>query len=172
MVDARCNLFYSWYMKTTQRTKSIFAWIFTVVAMAGLLDAVYLSVKHYTGNFGCSVTAGCEVVTTSEYATILGIPLSVLGVAYYGTQLILSLIYIAKRNDAVMRLAGWFTVAGLLASSFFVYLQLFVIDAICFYCMISAGTSTLLFIIGMINVRIFRDPNKRPVTEMGNEEEE
>ncbi|MDQ3221115.1 MAG: hypothetical protein M3Q26_10310, partial [Acidobacteriota bacterium] len=47
-----------------------------VVALAGLVDAMYLTVKHYTEEpVPCSIIEGCEMVLTSSYAEIAGVPL-------------------------------------------------------------------------------------------------
>ena len=63
--------------------------------------------------------------------------------------LILAIAYLDRQNQSVLRFAASTTIVGLVASAYFVSLQLFVIKSICQYCMISAGTSTLLFITGM-----------------------
>ncbi len=56
-----------------------------VVAIGGLIDAIYLTIHHLTGEkVPCSVTGGCETVLTSSYAEIAGIPLATFGaIAYF-----------------------------------------------------------------------------------------
>lgn len=76
--------------------------------------------------------------------------MALLGVFYYLTMLALAVTFLDRRDKRVLRLASWLSIAGLVASVVFVALQLFVIEAVCLYCMGSALTSTLLFILGMI----------------------
>ena len=124
---------------------------FLVVSFAGFVDAAYLTVEHFQGNApNCGEYSGCETVTTSEYSKIAGVPVALLGVFYYLTMLALAVTFLDRRDKRVLRLASWLSIAGLVASVVFVALQLFVIEAVCLYCMGSALTSTLLFILGMI----------------------
>ncbi len=50
-------------------------------ALIGFSVSLYLSVNHYMGYMvPCTITHGCEVVLTSKYSSILGIPVSVLDI--------------------------------------------------------------------------------------------
>lgn len=125
-------------------------WGLIIVSFLGFLDASWLTVAHYAGlDLNCTILKGCEEVTTSEYSLILGLPVALLGVFYYLTVLLLSLIYFDTKNRFILKIIPPLTVAGLLASAWFVYLQFFIIKAICEYCMLSAATSTTLFIFGI-----------------------
>ena len=136
-------------------------WSLIMVSFIGFLDASYLTIAHYTGlALRCSVFSGCDQVTTSPYSMILGIPVALLGVFYYLTILLATLFYFDSKKSSLPRYIAWATCAGLVASIWFVYLQIFVIKAICQYCMISATTSTLLFIFGII---ILKKYAKKPL---------
>ena len=129
-------------------------WSLIVTSFVGFLDASYLTIAHYTGlALRCSVFNGCEQVTTSKYSVLLGIPVALLGMGYYLAILLATLFYFDSRKAFLPRYIAWATCAGILASIWFVVLQLFIIKAICQYCMISAITSTLLFIFGIIIVK-------------------
>ena len=130
------------------RHLKITAILFCIVSAIGLLDATYLTVKHYLGGIPPCTLRGCEVVLTSAYNTIAGIPVALFGVLYYMTILLVSLAYMISKKEMIIRHAAYLTPIGFIASIYFVYLQLFVINAICLYCMASAATSTLLFILG------------------------
>jgi len=138
-------------MKKAKNNHVVFAILFLVIALIGFGDATYLTVKHFQGgSIICGTSGGCDIVTTSEYAKILGVPVAPLGMVYYLSVIVLSVLYLDKRKKTSLKLLSKFTVVGLLASSYFVYLQLFVIGEICYYCMGSAASSTLLFLIGMV----------------------
>jgi len=120
------------------------------VSILGFLDAAYLSLEHFLGSVPpCSIVAGCEQVTTSSYATIAGIPVALLGALYYLTILVLAIVYLDTKREILLRVIARLTIVGFVASLMFVYIQLFVIGAICLYCMFSALTSTTLFVLGM-----------------------
>ena len=67
------------------------------IAVAGLVDAVYLSISHYrvytdmTYRSFCAVTKSinCDTVSQSPYAIMLGLPLPVWGVIGYAFVIIL-----------------------------------------------------------------------------------
>ncbi len=124
---------------------------FIVVGAAGFLDATYLAALHYTNTIPpCIVTSGCETVLTSEYSTLFGVSNALPGALYYLTLFILAVLSLELGRRRILALAALLTPVGFLMSSYFVYLQLFVLKAICFYCMISAAASTILFILGML----------------------
>lgn len=130
---------------------------FLFVSLAGFADSTYLAAAHYLGApLSCSVFTDCEKVTTSRYAVIAGIPLGVFGAMYYMAVFLLTIAYIDTRRTAVLAAAVGITAFGFLASIVFVCLQLFVIRAICPYCMASALSSTILFVIGLRILKVFR----------------
>lgn len=125
--------------------------LFIVISLLGLADAGYLTYEHYAPfPLPCSNFA-CETVTTSKYSILFNvIPLSLMGVFYYVTVLLGSIVTLSLKNERLLRLLSLFTIAGFMTSLYLVYLQVFVLHAICIYCMASAGTSTLLFVVGMV----------------------
>jgi uncharacterized membrane protein len=124
---------------------------FLIAGAVGFIDAAYLTAKHFLGTpVACSLLKGCEQVTTSQYAAIFGVPIAILGVFYYLIIIALSAAYLDSRKLLFLKLIAYLTPFGFLASLRFVYLQIFIIKAICLYCMVSAATSALLFIFGII----------------------
>lgn len=128
---------------------------FLVLSAVGFTDALFLTFEHYEGlKVGCLIFNGCDKVTASAYATIGNIPVALFGAFYYLVILVLAATYLFLKNknrglarqtfDVMVR----FTLVGFLASLWFAYLQFFVLQAICTYCMISALTSTALFALG------------------------
>lgn len=134
--------------------QSIKRWIvitFATVSFIGFLDATYLTALHYLNVIPpCIVTSGCETVLTSEYNTLFGIiPNALLGSLYYLTLFILAIISLEFAQRRALALTALLTPIGFLMSAYFVYLQLFVLKAICFYCMVSAAASMILFALGV-----------------------
>lgn len=129
--------------------------IVIVASFAGFLDATFLTVEHYRGVVPpCSLVGGCEKVTTSVYAVVAGIPVALLGAIYYAAVFVLALL-LWERGDRWMLMGiVLFGTVGMFSSLWFVYLQLFVIQAICLYCMFSALTSSIVFISVLTLVRV------------------
>lgn len=128
--------------------------LLALVAFIGFLEATYLSVQHYRGVVPpCTIVIGCDLVTTSSYALLFNIPVALLGALYYLAVLLLAVGYLESGNDTLLFLAVALTPIGFLASAYFMYLQLYIIKATCIYCVGSALSSTILFILGIITWR-------------------
>ena len=124
--------------------------IFLVLSFLGLVDAAYLTITHYQDvSVVCLLINTCDLVLQSSYATIGSVPVSLFGVVYYLGILILSLVSFVKKDGKLFFLAALLTVFGFLASLWFLYIQLFIIHSLCFYCLFSAFDSILLFIFGL-----------------------
>jgi uncharacterized membrane protein len=107
------------------------------LAVVGLLISAYLTWVHYAGVAPVCVggSGGCETVQSSSYATILGVPVAVVGlVGYSGLLLSASL-----RDEVGIYLGFLVALVGALFSAYLTYLELFVIHAICEWCVASAA---------------------------------
>jgi uncharacterized membrane protein len=134
--------------------RNIAIWSLLLIAFIGFLDATYLAVEHFRGEIPpCSITLGCEAVTTSGYATILTVPVALLGSIYYLVAIVLLMLFIQTGKEKMLIFFKYLSILGLLASAYFVYLQISVIGAICQWCMVSAGTSTLLFLVSWLTLK-------------------
>ncbi|MFN8628796.1 MAG: vitamin K epoxide reductase family protein [Chloroflexota bacterium] len=106
-----------------------------LVAVAGLAIAAYLLIVRIIGEPPvCGPSAGCELVQQSKYATFLGVP-----VAAWGTAFSLVLVALAARwwraaDRRALTLAYLLLLAGALGVAVLTYLELFVIHAICLWC--------------------------------------
>jgi uncharacterized membrane protein len=117
------------------------------VALIGLADAIYLTVKHYTGEqVPCSIVAGCEQVLTSSYAEIAGIPLAIFGAAAYFVAFSLAILA-AFGNRSMWKLFGVQVILMTIFTVWLIYLQAFVIEAFCQFCLLSAATTLSLLVI-------------------------
>jgi uncharacterized membrane protein len=131
-----------------------------LVALAGLFVALYLTLFKlgYIGILVCAV-GSCEVVQTSKWATFLGYPVAGWGVAYYIGVLAVCLSGLHANlvdDRRVSQLLVVMTGTGLLFSLWLTYLELFVIDAICMWCVVSAVLATILFVLALLDHREVR----------------
>ena len=136
--------------------------IFLVLSFLGLIDATYLTITHYRdASVVCLLINSRDLVLQSSYATVGSVPVSLFGVVYYLGIFILSLISLAKKDEKLFFLAGLLTIFGFIASLWFLYIQLFIIHSLCFYCLFSAFDSTVLFILGLIFIGRFGGARRR-----------
>lgn len=136
-----------------QKIPNSLAIVLLVVALIGFADATYLTIKHFQGVIPPCTTSGCETVLSSSYSQVFGIPVALLGAIYYLAISISMVVYLDTKNLKVLKWALMATVLGLFGSIWFVTLQLFIIKAICQYCMLSAITSGTLFVLGCYILR-------------------
>lgn len=134
----------------------ILALLITIaLSLFGLADATFLSYKELSGQTPPCINHwlfDCGKVLESSWAYIGPIPLSVLGMGYYLTVFSLAIamfLFPTKRKILSLPLL-LLTGSGLLFSGFLTYLQVAVIHALCFFCLISATISILLFISAFI----------------------
>lgn len=122
-----------------------------VVALIGIADAIYLTIHHYTGEkVPCTIVAGCEQVLTSSYAEIAGIPLAAFGAFAYFTAFSLAILA-AFGNRSMWKLFGIQASIMAVFTVWLVYLQGFVIEAFCQFCLVSAAVTFTLFAIFLIS---------------------
>lgn len=119
------------------------------LAFVGLIDATYLTWKYFSGGeVACGVIPGleCDVVLGSTYSLVFGVPLALLGALYYLAVVVLGILYLKKKDNMFLRLLMGVTSAGFLSSLYLMYIQAFVLNAYCTFCIISAIISTILFV--------------------------
>lgn len=125
--------------------------LFIILSFIGLVDSIYLTIEHYKNDaVVCLIIEGCNLVLKSEYSTFLGIPAALFGIFYYFLIFCFSAFSFRKRRETIFKYISLFTTVGIVVSLWLAYLQLFVIKAICTYCMVSAFVSVSLLIFGVI----------------------
>jgi uncharacterized membrane protein len=102
------------------------------LTLAGLAVAGYLTWAHYAGaDVVCLRGGGCETVQKSSYSEIAGMPVAVLGLAFYATMLLL----LGWDSEDARFGAASLAIVGVVFSVYLVVLQAFVIDAYCIWCL-------------------------------------
>lgn len=102
-----------------------------VVAFFGTAVAGYLTWAHYAdATLVCVRGGGCETVQHSSYSEIAGIPVALLGLVSYVTMVLL----LAWDSANARMGAAVLAFVGLLFSAYLLVLQLFVINALCIWC--------------------------------------
>lgn len=129
-------------------------WITPILAVAGLLVAGYLTLVHYQhGALVCGL-GDCALVQSSSYAELMGLPVAILGMGMYATILVLSILrnQAPERDDLLTTILFMGALAGLIYALYLTYVEIWVIDAICQWCVISALITTAIFVSEAIHV--------------------
>ena len=131
----------------TNRRRAILYGLAAVVSLIGLGDSIYLTVEHMAGrSVRCTIVHGCSAVLSSPYASFRGIPLALIGAGAYFTVFSLATLAAFEYKFAPRLLV--FVVAGmLLVTLWLLYLQAFVIEAFCQFCLLSALVTLALTLI-------------------------
>jgi uncharacterized membrane protein len=131
-----------------------------LMALIGLFDAAYLALERVTGGtLVCPVGGGCEAVQSSAYSILFGVPVAYIGVAGYAALLAAALLALNVDQVVGLSLATVLLVLAsiaLVAGIYFSYLQVAVIGAICFWCVISALLDVGIWVAALLNWRMAR----------------
>lgn len=128
-----------------------------MLSLVGILIAVYLTLYKVgiVGNLSCTI-GSCETVNTSRWATFVGLPVAAWGLAAYVALFAISMAgtqerYVASREISwlLVAISGW----SVLFSAWLTYLELFVIRAICIWCVASAVVLVGIFVASVVDLR-------------------
>ena len=123
--------------------------LMALVSLLGVFLSLYLTLYKLgkIGTLACG-TGGCETVQLSRWGDLLGLPVAAWGAGFYLLMLVLSLAGVQERFAAsrglalsLVLLTGW----GVLFTGWLTYLELYVIHAICRWCVGSAALVVILF---------------------------
>ncbi|GIK83671.1 MAG: hypothetical protein BroJett025_02930 [Patescibacteria group bacterium] len=149
--------------------KTFIALLFVIFSIIGIADASFITYEKFAGIIpDCGPGFDCGAVLNSKWSSIGPVPLSLLGLFYYITVFALGILLVLEieikkpmnrffdkirlsqknilRTINTAEALFLVTTFGFGFSIYLVVLMAFVIEAWCKYCVISAASSTLLFI--------------------------
>ena len=121
-----------------------------ILAVCGIAVSVYLTAVHFQDSLlVCTGVSDCETVQNSTYAKLFGIPVAMLGLAMYIAALVLAVARLTRDDlaDRATILLFVMLFAGFLFTAYLTYLELFVIDAVCQWCVVSAVITTAMLVL-------------------------
>lgn len=107
-----------------------------IIFLLALISSILLLFTHSGDTTFCKPDEGCGSVQQSKYGYLFNISNSVYGVAIFAFLSIITISQIIKpkKNKQLLIDAG--AIAGFLIAMYFIYLQAFVLQEFCRYCMI------------------------------------
>lgn len=130
----------------SKEKKAYFKPVLLILSAVGLVLSAYLAYLHFTEAQAAFCAAGseCDAVRQSGFSTMMGIPVAVFGIFGYALIIVFTLISISKRQRWLYLYV--FALSGITFSAYLTYVELFVIKAICTYCIVSALIITAIFL--------------------------
>ena len=118
----------------------------TGLAAAGFAIAAYMTWLKWAGASAafCLSGSGCDVVQSSRYAMLLGVPTALWGAALYAAIGALAAMGLGPRR---WRWAFYLAAAGIGVSVYLTGLSMLVIHATCAYCLASTGLVLAIFLV-------------------------
>ena len=132
--------------------------IIAALALAGVGLATYLAMYKLgmIGTLACSV-GQCELVNLSKWSTLFGVPVAVWGLGFYVALFLVAFLGTTQRfmnaewiSHVMLAMTGW----GVLFSGWLTYIELFVINAVCMFCVMSAVLVCVLFVLSWLEWRV------------------
>lgn len=119
------------------------------LAVGGVAVAAYLTLVHYRDELLVCAVGGCETVQKSPYAELRGVPVALLGLGMYIviTGLLVLRQTRPERVEQTTLAVFGLALTGTVFTIYLTYLELFVIDAICQWCVLFAIITWVLTLV-------------------------
>jgi uncharacterized membrane protein len=133
--------------------------LIAILSIAGVIDSGIAVQRHFaesaTRYCDFSQKFSCDIVNRSEYSTLLGIPVAVIGVAGYAVLFALS-TFLRSREQTRDWLLGA-ALAGLGFALYLTYIEAYVLTTWCILCLISLALIFLISVLaGVLKVKSSR----------------
>jgi len=134
-----------------------------VIALLAVLGVVVSSVSLYH-HFATSKTSfcdigqsfNCDLVNRSEYSTLAGVPVALIGIVGYLAILVLATAYRTKAETPLVLLIA--SIAGLAFALRLTYIEARVLYAWCILCLTSLATIFAITVVSTISAMSSRRP--------------
>lgn len=125
----------------------------TALALGGTAIAGYLLIVRLLGEApACGPVRGCDTVAASEYATVVGLPVALFGVVFSLVLTAAAIVWWRRRDRRALHALYGLGLLGVAAAGYLTYLELFVIEAICIWCVSYAITIVVGWLLAILVV--------------------
>lgn len=140
--------------------------VIAALSLIGLLLSVYLTLHRLglVGPIACGTGGSCDRVQLGPFGALLGLPVAAYGVGGYLVLLGVSLAGLQERwldHPGPARLLAAVSLLGVAFTIYLTYLELFVIRAICWWCVGSAVIIVGIFVASLIGMRSVRSEERQ-----------
>lgn len=124
------------------------------VALLGIVGmglAGYLTYVHYNEDALVCTVGSCETVQQSDYSTMFGAPIAIFGFLMFLTVTLLALARLMDRSpipSEMATMAAWtLLLTSLLYYAYLTYIEIWVLEAVCQWCVLSSIVALLMFVL-------------------------
>ena len=140
----------------TQLSRSLLVGI-AILSLAGMIVSSISLERHYAKSATSYCEFGekfnCDIVNRSEYSSVTGIPVSLIGVAGYGLLLTLSTLCRSRPETPTRLLMA--AAAGLVFALYLTYIEAYVLTTWCILCLTSlALIASITALAGVLKLRL------------------
>lgn len=135
----------------------IFNRIIFVLAVIGILIAVYVTQSFLRKVGIICVSSGCELVRKNPASYLWGVPVPAVGLAGYSIIAILAFLRTTNPAKGLLKGILGMTAFGVAFTTWFTYTELFVIRGVCTWCAISTVNMFVLFILAIKSYMLEKD---------------
>jgi uncharacterized membrane protein len=132
-----------------------------LMSLLGLFVSAYLYLYKIgrVGTLACG-TGGCETVQQSSWSRFLGVEVSLIGLIGYAVLFVIALISLQAASPRAWapRALVWLAAGGVLFTAYLTSLELFVIHAICRWCVGSAVIIVSVLVLALLGRRHATEP--------------
>lgn len=127
-----------------------------ILSLMGLFVSSFLLYEYsLQGPVACLIGTGCDTVRTSQYSSFLGISIPILGVLFYLVMAMFSVVQAQKTlNNLLFQVKLLISLVGVGFGTYLTFLEVFVIKAICFWCILSYIISCMILLSVILGRRI------------------
>lgn len=128
-----------------------------ILSLAGMIVSSISLERHYAKSATSYCEFGekfnCDIVNRSEYSSLAGIPVSLIGVAGYGLLLTLSTLWRSRPETPTRLLMA--AAAGLVFALYLTYIEAYVLTTWCILCLTSlALIASIAALAGVLKLRL------------------
>ncbi len=131
-------------------TEALLHFLIVVVASGGFFIAYYIRrQKVHQERLVCPLDSNCEAVVTSQYSTIVGVPLEIIGMVYYALVVLghaTLLVIPSLSRDIYSHLLLAATAGAFIFSLYLTFIQAVKLREWCTWCLTSALFCTIIFV--------------------------
>lgn len=131
-------------------------YVLILLGVVGFGISGYLAWAHYDDSVLVCAIGGCETVQASRYSTIGQVPIALLGMAMFAALTLLAglrLLPAPPLGHETLTLVAWgMLLAGILYYLYLTYVELFVLHAICQWCVMTSLVALAMLVIESLNL--------------------
>jgi len=128
-----------------------------LLGVVGMMLAGYLTYVHYNEDALVCTVGGCHTVQQSEYSTMFGVPIAIFGLLMFLTVTLLAVGRMTGRSPLpsdVTTIAAWtILLTSLLYYAYLTYIEIWELEAVCQWCVISSIVALLMFILESVQLK-------------------